>query len=216
VWGWSKFWTTDRSDSGRRVLPRAPISNRLLPPRQSAHGMASSSSTPSSPAVGSASAIRSDASKPATPSKKKVSLALTDSPPGTPSSPTADDLNFSHLSPHSAAKKQHEYTSLSALRKANKGKAVDRGDRKNGWHLWSVEGDGDGGGGQLANGSSGGGQNKEEQQKAVKNKLSTFDMVRLIHRVCLLLEIMEREGGVGLVRRTTRRTFGAAAAWIHQ
>lgn len=153
--------------------------------------MASSSSTPSSPAVGPASAIRSDGSKPATPSKKKVSLALTDSPPGTPSSPTADDLDFSHLSPHSAAKKQHEYTSLSALRKANKGKAVDRGDRKNGWHLWSVEGDGDGGGGQQANGSSGGGQTKEEQQKEVKKKLSTFDMVRVIHLVCLLLEIME-------------------------
>ena len=130
--------------------------------------------------------------RPSTPSRKRVSLLLNHSPTSSsaPGSPLAgrfeggegDELIRSPASGSRRGSGQpHEYTSLSALRKANKGKAVDRGDRKNGWHLWSQEADAEGAGVPGAGGEGSGRDasfGKEESEKAGKRKLSTLDMVR--------------------------------------
>lgn len=65
----------------------------------------------------------SEPTGPSTPKRKSI-LKTSDSPNG-PSSPSS----------------QHTYTSLAAVRKANKNKQSDtpERDRKNGWHLWSLE-----------------------------------------------------------------------------
>ena len=63
----------------------------------------------------------------ATPPPKRKSILSNSSVPPSPTSPQA--------SPSST----HTYTSLASVRRANKGKEPERGDRKNGWHLWSVE-----------------------------------------------------------------------------
>ena len=55
--------------------------------------------------------------------KRKSILHNPGSSPSSPSSPSST----------------HTYTSLASVRRANKGKEPERGDRKNGWHLWSVE-----------------------------------------------------------------------------
>lgn len=145
--------------------------------------------------------------KPSTPSRKKVSLLLSESPAtSSPSdSPYANrfaDDGAVPDSPRTAARKQHEYTSLAALRKANKGKTVDRGDRTNGWHLWN-----DAGGEHAepeAGERAGAGRalKKEDPGRAVKKKLSTLDMVR-----------PPRRPPLGVVRRAcvVRRSSPAAS-----
>jgi hypothetical protein len=141
--------------------------------------------------------------RPSTPSRKRVSLLLTNSPTSSsaPGSPLAsrfdngahDDGDEVTRSPVSGSRRgsgqPHEYTSLSALRKSNKGKAVDRGDRRNGWHLWSQEADAEGARAASVRGEASvndAALGKDESEKAGKRKLSTLDMVRPLSLVSLI------------------------------
>lgn len=91
---------------------------------------------------------------------------------------TPDEINSETSSPTSP----HTYTSLSSLRKSQKGKEPDKADRKNGWHLWSQENpDGAGGRGAAA------GRDLERaavqgrvpgEKKGPPGKLSMWNMVR--------------------------------------
>ncbi|CDZ98468.1 Sucrose transporter and related proteins [Phaffia rhodozyma] len=109
-------------------------------------------------------------------SKKKLSIIAPGEIPSAGPSPSEGNLVSS----------PHTYTSLSSLRKAQKGKEPDKGDRKNGWHLWSQEG----GHNQAASsrrGSYGQGQdvergpggNRSSESKKVPHKLTLLNMITM-------------------------------------
>ena len=133
------------------------------------------------------------------------------SAPTTPQQPTPKRKSILHQpaspSSPSSPSSTHTYTSLASVRRANKGKEPERGDRKNGWHLWSVEeqqqqrgrteggGHTDGGGDVEGGGGSSGGVRREVMdEKSGERRMSQWDLVSEHHRIFTRLSIVYGTG----------------------